>query len=239
MKTYILSPHIDDAAFGLTCTISKLIGNHVSVNLINCFTITKWTGIFVSKDIEVVSALRREEDAAFNQYLGSAINITNLGLLDAPLRNNYIHQFHPFNENELELIEQLKNHLLQQLDGLLLCPLALGNHIDHVLCLEAVIQVYPQIKVVFFEDLPYANRINWNEIKSHVNNLAKRLYTKLDSFISGLDQCTVDKNHAIHLYKSQVDEDICAEIIAQQNALNGERLWGKTENIELLKSLLN
>ncbi|WP_299286091.1 PIG-L family deacetylase [uncultured Mucilaginibacter sp.] len=239
MKTYILSPHIDDAAFGLTCTISKLISNHVSVDLINCFTITKWTGVFVSKDIEVVSALRKQEDAAFNQYLGSAIKVTNLELLDAPLRNNYIHQFHPFNENELELIEQLKNHLLQQVDGLLFCPLALGNHIDHVLCLEAVIQVYPKIKVVFFEDLPYANRITLDEIKFHVDNLAKRLDAKLNSFISDLDQYTIDKNQAIHLYKSQVDEEICAEIIAHQNALNGERLWGEADNINLLKSLLN
>ena len=160
-------------------------------------------------------------------------------MLDAPLRNNYIHQFHPFNENELELIEQLKNHLLQQVDGLLFCPLALGNHIDHVLCLEAVVQVYSKIKVVFFEDLPYANRITLDEIKFHVDNLAKRLDVKLDSFIAGLDKCTVDKNQAIHLYKSQVDEEICAEIIAHQNTLNGERLWGETGNINLLKSLLN
>lgn len=239
MKTYILSPHIDDAAFGLTLTISKLISNHVSVNLINCFTITKWTGVFVSKDIEVVSALRKEEDKAFNQYLGSAIQVTNLELLDAPLRNSYIHLFHPFNENELELIGQLKNYTLENVDGLLLCPLALGNHIDHILCLEAVIQVYPKIKIVFFEDLPYANRISFDEIKSHVNNLAKRLDKKLDSFISDLDKCTIDKNHAIHLYKSQVDEEICAEIIAHQNALNGERLWGETNNIDLLKALLN
>lgn len=238
MKTYILSPHIDDAAFGLTCTISKLVNNHVSVDLINCFTITKWTGVFVSKDIEVVSALRKEEDAAFNQYLGSAIQVTNLELLDAPLRNNYIHQFHPFNENELAIIEQIKNHLLQQVDGLLFCPLALGNHIDHVLCLEAVIQVYPNIKVVFFEDLPYANRITLDEIESNVDTLEERLGAKLDSFISGSDKCTVDKNHAVHLYKSQVDEEICAEIIAHQYALNGERLWGETENIDLLKELL-
>ena len=239
MKATILSPHIDDAAFGLTLTISKLIENNIPVQLINCFTKTKWTGVFVSKDIEVVSALRKTEDAAFNQYLGSAIQVTNLELLDAPLRNNYIHQFHPFNETELELIEQLKNHLLQQADGLLFCPLALGNHIDHVLCLEAVIQIYSKIKVVFFEDLPYANRITLDEIKSHINNLAKRLDVKLDNFIAGLDNCTVDKNHAVHLYKSQVDEAICAEIIAHQNTLNGERLWGESHHLNFLKTLLN
>lgn len=239
MKVFILSPHIDDAAYSLTLTISKLLENNIPVHFINCFTKTRWTGVFVSRDIEVVTTLRKQEDEAFNQYLGSKINIANLDLLDAPLRNNYIHQFHPFNDDELQLIEQLKNYLLENVDGVLLCPLAIGNHIDHVICREAVLQVYSKLKVLFFEDLPYANRISQEELYVHVKQLEQKLAIKLIDFIIDLNGCKVDKEKAVSNYNSQIDEQICAEIMAQQNLLNGERIWGEAVLIQHVKQLLN
>lgn len=235
MKIYILSPHIDDAAFGLTLTISRFIRHKTPVKLINCFTVTKWTGVFVSGDIEVVSALRKQEDAAFNQLLSSAIDIVNLELLDAPLRNNYIHQFHSFNPDELELIETLKNYLLENIDGILFCPLAIGNHIDHVLCREAVVQVYPRVKVLFYEDLPYANRITLDEIGLHIKGLEERLDVKLIDYTNGLNKSPVNKLQAVQVYKSQVDDGICAEIMAHLHILKGERFWGEAEEIEAVK----
>src|SRR3954453_11777895 len=125
-KVYILSPHIDDAAFGLTLTIEKLLNRNVTVTIINCFTVTRWTGVFVSRDIEVVSQLRKAEDAEYNRLFNSGINIINLDLLDAPLRNGYIFQNQPFQQNELELIERLQKILEENVaGGLLLCPLAI------------------------------------------------------------------------------------------------------------------
>ena len=234
-----MSPHIDDAAFGLTVTISGFLQKQLSVNLINCFTITKWTGVFVSRDIEVVTALRKQEDAEFNQLLNSAINITNLDLLDAPLRNDYIHQFYSFNPDELKLIEELKNYLLANVaDGLLLCPLALGNHIDHILCREAVIRLYPQIKVLFYEDLPYANRITFYEISLHIKELEEKLKVKLSPYINSGKNSMIDKEQAIRIYKSQVNEEICSEIMAHLKSLSGERLWGEADKIDTLKKYL-
>jgi LmbE family N-acetylglucosaminyl deacetylase len=147
----ILSPHIDDAAFGLTLTIEKFITNKVPVTIINCFTVTRWTGVFVSRDIEVVSRLRKEEDAEYNKLFNSQINIVNLDLLDAPLRNGYIFQNQPFQQNELELIEDLRKLLEHHvLNGILLCPLAIGNHIDHVICREAGCKALQKIPCYFF-----------------------------------------------------------------------------------------
>ncbi len=238
-KVYILSPHIDDAAFGLTLTIKKLINNKVPVTIINCFTVTRWTGVFVSRDIEVVSRLRKEEDAAFNKLFGSQINIINLDLLDAPLRNGYIFQNQPFQQNELQLIEDLKKLVEENaVDGILLCPLAIGNHIDHAVCREAVIGLYKKLPVVFFEDLPYAQRIGEDQIHRHTHDLEQQLGVHLTGYVDTSDNSTINKELAIRVYKSQLNEEICSEIIGHLNAMGGERLWGaEWEMGELMKSL--
>jgi LmbE family N-acetylglucosaminyl deacetylase len=232
MKIFILSPHIDDAAFGLTLTISKLINNKIPVTIINCFTVTRWTGVFVSREIAVVSSLRKEEDAAYNRFFNSQINIINLDLLDAPLRNGYIFQNQPFQRNELDLIEYLQKLLQSHVTGILLCPLAIGNHIDHAICREAVIRLYKKLNVIFFEDLPYAQRIGEDQIHRHIRDLEEKLNVKLLSHINGLENSSVDKGEAIRIYKSQLNEEICSEIISHMNALKGERLWGEEQEIK-------
>lgn len=238
MKIFILSPHIDDAAFGLTLTIAKLINNKVPVTIINCFTVTRWTGVFVSRDIEVVSRVRKEEDAEYNKLFNSQINIINLELLDAPLRNGYIFQNQPFLQNELDLIEELKKLLGLHLAGLLLCPLAIGNHIDHAICREAAVRLYKKFNVIFFEDLPYAHRIGEDQVHRHVHNLEEQIGVQLANYTIGSDNSAIDKDLAIRVYKSQLNEEICSEIIGHMNALKGERLWGVKGEIEDLKRLL-
>lgn len=229
-KIFILSPHIDDAAFGLTLTISALIEKNYSVTIINCFTATKWTAIHVdNKDIDAVSRLRKAEDEAFNTLFNSQIKIINLDLLDAPLRNGYIFQNQPFQQNEMELIDELTKLLQQHANGLLLCPLAIGNHIDHSICREAVISLYKELPVIFFEDLPYAQRIGEDQLRSHIKNLEERLKVNLESFTIGSDNSIIDKEQAISVYKSQLNEEIVSEIIAHRNALKGERLWKAKE----------
>lgn len=238
MKIFILSPHIDDAAFGLTLTIAKLISNKIPVTIINCFTVTRWTGVFVSRDIEVVSLLRKAEDAEFNKLFNSAINIINLDLLDAPLRNGYIFQNQPFQQNELELIEDLRKLIEIHVDGLLLCPLAIGNHIDHAICREAVIGLYKKLNVIFFEDLPYAHRISEDQIPKHIKDLEEKLDVKLLNVTNSSDISTIDKRQAINVYKSQLNEEITSEIISHMKALGGERLWGEAEETEGLRRIL-
>lgn len=238
-KIFILSPHIDDAAFGLALTISKCANNNILVTIINCFTITKWTAIAVeNKEIDAVSLLRKNEDAEFYKTLNSNINIINLDLLDAPLRNGYIFQNQPFQQNELELVEELKKLLQLHVDGLLLCPLGIGNHIDHAICREAVAQLYKKMDVLFYEDLPYANRITSDQIVTHLEELEQKLQVPLSNYIDGLQNCTIDKGQVVRLYKSQMNDEICSEIVAHLTALSGERLWGEAEVIEDFRRVL-
>lgn len=237
MKICILSPHIDDAAFGLTLTISKLVARKIPVTIINCFTITKWTGVFVSKEIEAVTQLRKQEDAAFNKLFNSQINIINLDLLDAPLRNGYIIQNKPFEPNEWDLVEYLKNYLEANADGILLCPLAIGSHIDHAISREAVLQVYKKMQVLFYEDLPYTYRITPAQADMHIRDLAKQLNVKLESSVNASENAVANKEQAIRLYGSQVNDEICTEIISYMKVLGGERIWGEAIETDLFASI--
>lgn len=239
MKIYILSPHIDDAAFGLALTIAKCAKNNVQVTIINCFTISKWTAIPVeNKEVAAVSLLRKTEDAAFYKSLDERISIINLDLLDAPLRNGYVIQHKPFEPNELELVDQLKGHLEHYLDGLLLCPLGIGNHIDHAICRAAVQRLYNQTRVLFYEDLPYAQRITHQEIEEHIQQLATELGVNFTHRTDGFLDCTVDKEQAVRMYKSQMEDSIANEIMSHLNALKGERIWGEEKYLEELKKAL-
>ncbi len=239
MKVFILSPHIDDAAFSLAITISRLADNNIPVTIINCFTVTKWTAIPVeNKEIETVSRLRKNEDAQFYKNISENINIINLDLLDAPLRNGYIFQNQPFQPNELELIENLEKLLEQHVEGLLLCPLAIGTHIDHAICREAVTRLYTKLNVIFFEDLPYAQRIGEDQIRQHVHLLEKQLAVQLLKYTISSKICKIDKEQAIDVYESQLNDEIVSEIIAHLNAMEGERIWGEIKSIELLRSIL-
>ena len=238
MKIFILSPHIDDAAFGLALTIAKCAKHEISITIINCFTLTKWTAIPVeNKEISAVSLLRKNEDTAFYQTIGN-ISILNLDLLDAPLRNGYIFQHQPFQPNERELIDELKQLLEIHVDGLLFCPLAIGNHIDHAICREAVIGLYKKLNVIFFEDLPYAHRIGEDQIHRHVNApIEKQIDSDFTNLTSVSDIYTLDKEQAISVYKSQLNKEIVSEIIAHKDAMKGERLWGEQRVIEQFKHL--
>lgn len=239
LKIFILSPHIDDAAFCLTLNISRFVNANLPVMLVNCFTISAFTTIDCGvKGKDAVSPLRKSEDLAFNKLFNSAINIINLDLLDAPLRNKYIHQFHQFNPAELEIIEEIRTFLEATADGIIFCPLALGNHIDHTICIESVVQLYPNKQVLFYEDLPYTARVSQEEIDAHLKSLEEKLNVKLVSYVNGLQNSKTNKEQAIRVYESQVNDEICSEIITYMNLRGGERLWGETEVINRLKEAL-
>jgi LmbE family N-acetylglucosaminyl deacetylase len=238
-KVHILSPHFDDAAYGLTLTISKLVSQHVSLTIINCFTVTKWTALPVAeKDVKSVSLLRAMEDAEYNKLFNSAIELINLDLLDAPLRNGYIFKSAPFTPDEWEVVEELQAYLEENVDGLLLCPLGIGHHIDHAICRAATVRLYKKLKVIFYEDLPYAQRITEAQIADHIRELEEELGVRISNHLNSSKNAVIDKKQAVSVYKSQLNEDICSEILAHMNALKGERLWGEAEVISTLGKML-
>ena len=130
-KISILSPHFDDAAYALTLHISGIIKSGIPLTVINCFTVTSWTAFPVdAKGRKEISLMREHEDVAFYSQFNTPVTFVNLNLLDAPLRNEYIFQYKQLEPDEWMLVKELRERLQDHIDGLVLCPLAIGNHID-------------------------------------------------------------------------------------------------------------
>ena len=234
MKVTVLSPHIDDAAYGVALSVGAFVRNKIDVTILNCFTYTNWTIRFVSKDLDEIRLLRKNEDVNFYKLYNAPINIVNLEMIDAPLRNQYFFQSKTVGKEQMEVVDQLEKHL-EKIEGLLLCPLAIGNHIDHLICLEAVTRLYGKKEIVFFEDMPYARRICYQEIDNHLKNLEKRLNVSLTSHIQSMHNCCINKAEAIRIYETQLNDEIHQEIVTQLKDLSGERVWGESRLIEMLK----
>lgn len=240
LKIFILSPHFDDAAYALTLHISGIIKSGIPLTVINCFTITSWTAFPVeAKGTEDISLMRQDEDIAYYRQFNADVCFINLNLLDAPLRNNYIFKHKALEPEEWRVVTELKTRLEEHVDGILLCPLGIGDHIDHVICKEAIIQLYGSMRTVFYEDLPYAARITFPEIESYVTDLEQRLNVKLKSQTYDQRKCDISKELAIGVYKSQLKDEFCGEIIAHMHRLSGERLWGEIDLLDILNIRLN
>ena len=80
------------------------------------------------------------------------------------------------------------------------------------------------MKVIFFEDFPYTARISYEAIQKHVKELERQLDIKVIYYLNSLLDCSIGKEHAIRVYKSQLNEEICLEVLRYLNNLSGERL---------------
>ena len=238
MKITILSPHIDDAGYSLAIVISRLIDSKIPVSVVNCFTITNWAIRAGSKNINEITFLRKQEDIEFYKSFHAPAEIVNLDLLDAPLRNGFIFQEKPFGSKDLKVVETLRNYIEKVQEGILFCPLAIGNHIDHAICREALLGLDHKRKILFYEDLPYANRITETQLFQHIKMLEERLKLSLGSHVVRLSNSTFDKEEAIRKYKTQINDQFCWEIISRMNALHGERIWGPVPLLEEFLGLI-
>lgn len=79
-------------------------------------------------------------------------------------------------KNLKELEDKLKQTVDNRRDCVVFCPLALGNHVDHVMVREACTNIFPN--VVYWEDSPYNlyHQLDKEFIKKH--NLKKEIFSK-------------------------------------------------------------
>lgn len=175
-----ISPHRDDACFSLGATISLLGGGH----LINIFTESSYTAHpSLSTNTpplgnDIVTAIRNREEG---QFCATA-NLTRheLGFADTTLRD--ISWSVNDDQNSLkEPTQQAKlimvplGSLLQELTNnnagkvfTIYCPMAIGNHRDHLSTFLAMLMIryqsrLPSLQWFYYEDLPYASWLGERE----------------------------------------------------------------------------
>ncbi|WP_188114154.1 PIG-L deacetylase family protein [Streptomyces apricus] len=164
-----VSPHLDDAVFSAGGILALLVRAGWRVQVVTCFTASvDDPGPFalstqldkgLAADVDYM-ALRRAEDHAAQRALGTLPPV-HLPLPEAPHRGyaSAPELFTPPRPDDpvgTELWQLLAPHLAPA--DLVLAPLGIGDHVDHLLTARAVAATTSYAQVGWWRDVPYIAR---------------------------------------------------------------------------------
>jgi polysaccharide export outer membrane protein len=225
----VLSPHQDDAALSLAMTIRFAARSGRSVRIVNCFTVSTYAPHSGARTAEEVGAVRSGEDREFASRVGSGVEVIDLGMDDAPIRLQC-----PVAEarrrriggREREQAAAIADAVGKIAAGVVLAPLGLGRHIDHLVAAEAGIRLARAGRpVVFYEDLPYAAETRECCILRAADAAASRVGARLRGTLLRDSEAAGRKRFAIEAYASQLSAGQFDSVIQYGERLGGERLW--------------
>lgn len=228
----VLSPHQDDAALSLAMTIRGLARRGWRVRILNCFTVSDYAPHCVARGAAEVGGVRNAEDREFASRVGENVEVVDLGMEDAPIRLGcpvgQVRRSRP-GRFEHEEARELADEVGRVADGMVLAPMGLGRHIDHLIAREAGIRLARAgRRVAFYEDLPYAAELRECCILRAADLVARRLGARLQGGLARAGDSSAWKRFAIGAYGSQLSGAQIDAVIGYGERLGGERLWGTT-----------
>lgn len=199
--------------------------------------------ITTGRRIEIISALRQQEDSAFRNRYNPPIGALELGLQDAPLREDPTARAilgGRLSPADIEIAARLSGLLrCVMVDGLVLAPLGLGGHADHRIARLAAMQSIVRARLAFYEDLPYATALAETSVFEVVAELqgaaTAAAGTERLSRTRGKSGGRREKMRLISAYRSQFTHQ---ELLAV-GRLGGdaERIWATDEWLSIYGKL--
>ena len=185
-----------------------------------------------------VSAVRKREDVAWNKLLGGRVRLTDLDLLDAPLRlacavdEVLTVAIRPGDRAQVRVAGAIAKLARVAADRgfAFVLPLAIGKHIDHRIVREAGLQTLLEstLPVAFYEDLPYAS---WPEAPEQLAAAPATTGFGLQPTFAAraapdVEAAVERKRRMAECYDSQIDSGTAVQIAAFSARYGGrERLW--------------
>lgn len=232
LSVTILSPHRDDAVFSLYLALSQWVKLPVRVKVINFFTISSYAPGVPSPLSSTISYLREREDRRALSLIHPKIEIESFRLLDAPLRFGIdaksicsAESISLLRDDEIAaLTSRISPYFVS---GLVLTPLALGDHVDHIAVQRAAIQVDKPHRLGFYEDLPYATWTSDSSLRERVLQIERKTSTPLRSSIARAPNVSIArKRRAVSRYQTQIGRSEAAAIANfAARYRSGERIW--------------
>lgn len=232
-KIILLSPHHDDIALSSGGVVRNLRQNGRQLFLINVFTTSLWAPILGSDATkEEISCTRLNEDTLYCQKVG--IESINLGFEDSMVRGyDAITELSAEVDNEpiYPLVEYaLLNTLNSVKFDLILCPLAIGNHIDHKIVQKAMKTVCGKY-LMYYEDLPYSCCFSDKDVLS----IARIRTNSIEPGYIDISGVIGDKIKDIQTYASQIEDGLIDKVVQYSKRFDKarcfERIWFDEENI--------
>ena len=240
MKIVIMSPHRDDAAFSLSLSVEHWLSAGHTVQVLNCFTQSEYAPYSDAESLHsndrrsFVSALRKREDVAWNKMLKGRLQITDLDLLDAPLRlacsvdDVMTVEIRPGDRAVARVAGAIEKAARNR--AAIAVPLAIGGHIDHRVTHRAALDVLTTMSIpcMFYEDLPYAARPGAAEqlpMLAAATDLDLRA-SFVSNAVSAPQEEVLRKLRTAECYDSQIDTAVAMQVAEFSARYGGrERLW--------------
>lgn len=232
----VLSPHRDDAAFSTGSLLGLAATAGLPVTVLNVFTQSMYAPFGPDGlSIDAVTSLRLSEDQAVVSLLAQSAQLLDLALLDAPLRlhirDDQVISGSLSPEQFAAEVERTAAALpdLSHVD-LLLAPLALGAHIDHLIARDAALRAVSPDRLGFYQDLPYASRMHSpkaleQETAEILAVLSSHTQLPLRPWLLHAENDAGRKRHLVSCYPSQVAPETVDEIAKWTESLGGEQLY--------------
>jgi len=237
-----LSPHLDDAALSCGGQIFQQTGNGARVLILTIMAGPPPPGEFspFARELherwelpEAATVVRRREDAAACAVLG--VDFRHWEIPDAVYRRD--HQtdavIYPSWSDVISGIAPVErpliNHLARRMAsfhtaGKIICPLGVGNHVDHLVVRAAAEQAFSTL--VYYEDLPYAHAG-----RGVLELLKSDAAEWIPESVPLTRPALLAKARAIRAYRSQLSTfftdgaDLRAQLEQHGTAVGGERRW--------------
>lgn len=167
VKTLFVAPHPDDICFSLGALASKVTcpKHLLSVFTVSAWSEPSWTG---GRDQESVTEAKRSEDMQFASATGfeyHAAGLPDPSVRRVPTGRGAVYDTRYKSGDEGVFQARVERAILRLMDrhefDVLVGPMGLGAHIDHLIVNAAVRSVLRKRPVfgVYYEDLPYANKL--------------------------------------------------------------------------------
>jgi LmbE family N-acetylglucosaminyl deacetylase len=222
-----LSPHLDDAALSIGGAIAQATESRADVIVATIFTGDAPPSTFTTPIIRELNARwrlgpspmasRRSEDAAAIQILGA--RHIHGGLLDAIYRTDrngnsiYPSRQAIFSKPSLEdgvaaaLTRLMTDWIEEHRPDFVLCPLAVGRHVDHVITSETFRTVArdQRLDIYLYEDLPYSTGL----FPPGLTDTVEAALARTNWRVAHSEQILVDfsrKIASVKEYKSQISD---------------------------------
>lgn len=221
MKLLVLQPHCDDAAFSIHGMLSQ-VSKRPHVTLVTVYSVSDHAPNVNTVDVDVITALRGEEDLAWFRSLELEGLRFDLGMKEAPLRGRPVQR----GDGMLNVLREEVDAVAAALplpagigEFVVLVPFGLSGHTDHWTVRFAAELLYGRDNVVLYEDLPGAAHadvpvmVAANPHQLHSRRVAFDMKQKLS---------------ACRMYESQVQEEWLDAIQARDHEAGGEVLWSSS-----------
>ncbi len=242
----VLSPHFDDACLSLggfllkqefksLCIVTVFSKSEHAPALKLLVPLRKVDQLGMNPFRETtrsfVALVRQREDARFCSKIKA--NQFSLSFSDSSLRGYAKPNrckwdsigSEPIYHNVLEAIQSI----LHASWDMIFCPLAIGNHVDHLIVSHSFLKIVKETKMkhaFFYEDLPYASNYSLGAIETLVASRIGHSEPVLIDITGSLNE----KNKLVSVYKSQDDEKMKKSISNHAERFSSknmffERVW--------------